>query len=432
MKRVLCLILALITLLSLFSLYSCSQPQGGGESVNETAAESGEEKLPDETDGGKTPAQSGNSSPYSVFDPLTSSKKTAEPMVKVSDIADQYKVSLKNGVTFDPLTCPYFEISGFPSLEENKSYYRMLLADASKYPSGVNGNATKSAGGRIRFRTNSSNMTISVTLSSNPDIPYMTVLGSAGIDIYKGTGSAKTYFDSIYPSKGSSRYTETIKLSGSTEEYTLVLPLYSAISNLTISLDTTAQVGKPTPYTYEKPVVFYGSSITQGCSASRPGTSYTDVVTRMLDANLVNLGFSGGAKGEQIVADYIAGLEMSAFVLDYDYNASSVDDLKNTHYNFYKTIRDAHPDIPIIIMTKNNVAMSTTDTNAKRRAVIKETYDKAVAAGDKNVYFIDGRYVYPEVARELCTVDGTHPTDIGMYYMAQAVYPILKQALEGK
>ena len=260
----------------------------------------------------------------------------------------------------------------------------------------------------------------------------MTVLGSAGIDIYKGTGSAKTYFDSIYPSKGSSRYTETIKLSGSTEEYTLVLPLYSAISNLTISLDTTAQVGKPTPYTYEKPVVFYGSSITQGCSASRPGTSYTDVVTRMLDANLVNLGFSGGAKGEQIVADYIAGLEMSAFVLDYDYNASSVDELKNTHYNFYKTIRDAHPDIPIIIMTKNNVAMSTTDTNAKRRAVIKETYDKAVAAGDKNVYFIDGRYVYPEVARELCTVDGTHPTDIGMYYMAQAVYPILKQALEGK
>lgn len=422
----LCMLLALITLFSLFSLYSCSTPEEGGQNVNETQGENGGEELPEET---QKPVQTGNSSPYSVFDPLKPSKKKAEAMVKISDIAAQYKVSDKNGVTFDPITCPYFEISGFPSIEQNKSYYRMLLSDASKYPSGVNGNATKSAGGRIRFRTNSSSITITVTLSSNPDIPYMTVLGSAGIDIYKGTGSAKAYFDSIYPQKGSSRYTETLKLSGSTDDYTLVLPLYAAISNLTIALDAGAQIGKPTPYAIEKPIVFYGSSITQGCSASRPGTSYTDVVTRMLDANLVNLGFSGGAKGEQIVAEYIAGLEMSAFVLDYDYNASSADELRKTHYEFYKTVRTAHPDIPIIIMTKNNVAMSTTDTNAKRRDVIKATYDKAVADGDKNVYFIDGRYVYPEVARELCTVDGTHPTDIGMYYMAQAVYPILKEAL---
>lgn len=413
MKKYLSLLLAFILVLSLFSFVSCSKKNDTDGDVN---------KEPDET------VAETNGLPYSVFDEPKDSTDTTEPMVKISAVDKKYLVNSK-GSTFDPLRCPYFDVSGFSYLEENGNYYRMKRADSSKYPADVRDLADNTAGGRIRFRTDSSYMKISVKLSHSSTFTHMTIRGASGIDVYKGTGSNKTFVKTVSPDKTSTVVSETVNLEGVETEYTLVLPLYTGISSLTITLDPKASIGEPTEYAVEKPVVFYGSSITQGCSASRPGTNYADVVTRMLDANLVNLGFSGAAKGEQVVADYIAGIEMSAFVLDYDYNADSPDHLKSTHYNFYKTVRTAHPDVPIIIMTKNNVAISDDDTNAQRRAVIKETYTKAVSEGDKNVYFIDGQYVYPEIARDLCTVDGTHPSDLGMYYMAQALYPVLKEAL---
>ncbi|MBE6718563.1 MAG: hypothetical protein E7574_04845 [Ruminococcaceae bacterium] len=426
MKKTLSLLLTVIMLFSTICMSSCSKEpvNNPADTTNNQETNGNEENTPPKTNTGE------ENLPVSSFDKPVSSDKTPADMVNVSDIADQYKVSDKNGVTFDPLTCPYFDITGFPYLAENKSLYRLLLSDAENYPQGVSSHADRTAGGRIRFRTNSESMTISVTLGTVPNMSYMTVLAIGGIDIYTGTGSNKTWIKSVYPQSGMSRYTQTIELPGTATDYTLVLPLFASIKSITIAVDKDAQIGTPTPYKYEKPIVFYGSSIVNGCSASRPGTSYPEVVTRMLDANLVNLGFNGAAKGEQIIAEYIAGLEMSAFVLDYDYNASSAEDLLSTHYKFYKTVRDAHPDIPIIIMTKTNVVISDSDGNATRRKAIKNTYDKAVKEGDKNVYYIDGRYVFPEVARDLCTVDGTHPTDLGMYYMAQAVYPILKSALE--
>lgn len=428
MKKTLSLLLVIVMILSAFVMTSCSSPNDSSDlPSNEDDQETEKNTQTDVKNDGVKQNPEGF---YSVFDEPKSSELTPPDMVNISDIAGQYKVNDKGGTNFDPLTCPYFEISGFPDIEANKNYYRMLESDSSKYPSGVAGNSQKSAGGRIRFRTNSKSMTINVTLISTMDIPHMTVTGARGIDIYTGTGSAKKYLKTIVPKNGASRYSETINLSGNATDYTLVLPLYAGIGTLQIALDKDAKIGAPTPYKYEAPVVFYGSSITHGCSASRPGTSFTDVVTRMLDANLVNLGFNGSAKGEQVVAEYIAKLEMSAFVLDYDYNATSVDELKNTHYNFYKTVRDAHPDLPIIIMTKCNVEISNSDVNAQRRAVIKSTYDKAVSEGDKNVYFIDGQYVYPAIARELCTVDGAHPTDLGMYCISQALYPVLKDVLE--
>ena len=97
---------------------------------------------------------------------------------------------------------------------------------------------------------------------------------------------------------------------------------------------------------------------------------------------------------------------MSAFVYDYDHNGG-IDNLRATHYNFYKVIRDAQPDVPIIMISRFSQGYSCTEAEAaERRAIIKATYDKAVAAGDKNVYFIDGADVYPAEYREFCLVDG--------------------------
>ena len=149
----------------------------------------------------------------------------------------------------------------------------------------------------------------------------------------------------------------------------------------------------------------------------------------MLGANLVNLGFSSSAKGETIVAETIARIKMSAFVYDYDHNGD-IANLRKTHYDFYKVIRQAQPDVPIIMISRFSWGYSDSDDALnQRRDIIKTTYKKAVAEGDKNVYFIDGADVYPKEYRGACLVDGTHPNDLGMYFVANAIYPVLKDAL---
>ena len=92
----------------------------------------------------------------------------------------------------------------------------------------------------------------------------------------------------------------------------------------------------------------------------------------------------------------------------------------------YKTVRDKNPDLPIIIVSRQWPYPGEDDA---RHAVIEATYKKAVEDGDKNVYFLDGYSVYGEYNRDLFTTDGVHQNDLGMYAMAKALYPTVKEVL---
>ena len=48
-----------------------------------------------------------------------------------------------------------------------------------------------------------------------------------------------------------------------------------------------------------------------------------------------------------------------------------------------------------------------------------------------NVYFIDGGRFFPAPMKDLFCVDNLHPNDLGHYYMAKAIYPVLARALKG-
>jgi len=128
------------------------------------------------------------------------------------------------------------------------------------------------------------------------------------------------------------------------------------------------------------------------------------------------------------MADYINTLDMGAFVYDYDHNAPTVEHLAKTHKPFFERIREAHPDIPILMMTRP--AEIYYDDYKARREVVRATYDVAVAAGDKNVYFIDGETFYGETNRNLCSIDGCHPNDLGFFRMANVIRPTLEKMLE--
>ena len=154
--------------------------------------------------------------------------------------------------------------------------------------------------------------------------------------------------------------------------------------------------------------------------------SYQVIVSRKFDCNHINLGFSGNARAEDVMIDYVKSLDMSVFVYDYDHNAPNVEHLRNTHEKMFKAVRAAHPDLPIIIMPRPKGML--TEEEQERRNVIETTYKNAIESGDKNVYYISG-----EELTELCgnegKVDGTHPTDLGFSSMANAVCRVIKDLI---
>lgn len=288
------------------------------------------------------------------------------------------------------------------------------------------------AGGAIRFRTNSPCLTLRAKLWYTNDMNHMPRGGSAGFDLYQRNADGKEqYLSTAHPSaanlQGELFETKLGTVNGNAfADFTLYLPLYSGVESLELGIAPGSELLPPPPQAFTKPVVFYGSSITQGGCASRPANNYTTMLCRAIDAPQVNLGFSGSAKGEIAVAEAIAELEMTAFVFDYDHNADSVDDLKQTHEPFFQKIRAAHPDLPIIIITS---PPKTSPFPKERREVIKATCDRAAAAGDKKVWFIDGAELFGEAGINYCTVDGVHPNDLGFYQMYLRVLPTLKTAL---
>lgn len=309
-----------------------------------------------------------------------------------------------------------------------KAPYARVPADIAETVSqGVAYLAKNTAGIRARFRTDSPYIAIHAEWDAFTPMNHMPALGTSGFDLYALIGGEQSYYCSFIPPFNPTKgYESMTRTDGVMRDYILNFPLYNPVSALYIGVKEGSLIEPASDYSIDTPAVFYGSSITQGGCASRPGTCYQNILSRALDMDYVNLGFSGNAKGEKEIAEYIASLKMSAFVCDYDHNAPSAEHLKATHYPLYATIREKHPDTPYIIITKPDYH----DSEAPRRAACFETYARAIAEGDKNVYFIDGASLFAGPESEGCTVDGCHPNDLGFFRMASGILPTFKRTLK--
>ena len=210
-------------------------------------------------------------------------------------------------------------------------------------------------------------------------------------------------------------------------QITINFPLYSDVKELYIGLKDGCMLKEPKPYKNKKPIVYYGSSITQGACASRPGMSYQEIVSRAFDCDYINLGFAGSAMAEDSMIEYIKNLDMSVFVYDYDHNAPSSEHLEKTHEKMFKAIRRQKPLLPVIIMPRPKYFL--TEGEKIRRDIIQKTYNNAVLSGDKNVYFIDG-VALTGLCRDSGTVDNSHPTDFGFASMAKALSEVIADILQ--
>ena len=331
----------------------------------------------------------------------------------------------KTGLVFYNMDDEPFVIYGGIRRGEDGMLYRLPREVAKRTSPGVNALCTNTAGGRVRFRTDSKRVAIIAKYFDITLFPHFAITGSVGLDLY----ADNIFMGSFTPpvSMPNNAYESVVPIEGERceREITIDLPLYSDLGELYIGLDEGATLGAPTPYKHEKPIVYYGSSVTQGGCASRPGTTYQAYLTRWLDWDHINLGFSGSAKAEESIAEYMASIEnMGVFVCDYDHNSPSAAYLDATHMPLYRKIREKNPTLPIIFMER--VTRDYDREDVLRREVTVRTYETAVAEGDKNVYYVKPLDVIPFAAEE-GTVDRIHPTDLDFYFMAKTLLPTLEE-----
>ena len=282
------------------------------------------------------------------------------------------------------------------------------------------------AGARLRFKTNAKKFSIKINFEK--------ISVDIGMAIYAAQSAAVMingrYAGLALPVKQYNvpeAYGEFQK-DDSLEQVTVFLPRNEVITDIVLEFPDDAEVLPADPYTYSKPLLYYGSSITEGAHVSRVTNAYNALLSAWLDTDYYNLGFSGSAKGEEPLAHYISSLDISAFIMDYDHNAPDAEHLQKTHKPFFDIVRKAKPQLPILLMTRPDFDYDT--ECPKRREIIRNTYNQAKAEGDNNVYFIDGETFFGNEDRHYCTSDLIHPNDLGMYRMAKTIYPVLKEILE--
>lgn len=351
----------------------------------------------------------------------------------MSDIAKidknfEVKAPLNDDDNLDFYPVPNDKIALYGVFYENDRFVRVPKEVADINSDAVARLYKNTAGGRLRFSTNSKKIKIIVEWEARGALRHMPSTGVCGFSLQED------YKD------GNNRYVATFippydSLKGYESEYvfeeekerdlTIYFPLYNEVKSLTLAIDKGATLGKGLPYKNIKPILYYGSSITQGGCASRPDNSYESIISKWNNIDHINLGFSGGCRAEEPISNYMAGLDVSIFVCDYDHNAPTVEFLQNTHFKLYETIRSKNKSVPILFVSRPNFTMN----HEERLKVIKSTYNKAKKLGDNKVYLLDGKKLFGK-EYNLCTVDGTHPNDIGFYFMAKAINKMLEKIIK--
>ena len=253
------------------------------------------------------------------------------------------------------------------------------------------------------------------------------VAGPSSTLVLLEDGGAWAFAGSLIPQDtAADSFEASVSLPGGMQELLVYLPLYAEVRSLELGLEDGCAVSPAAAP--ERHVVFYGSSITQGGCAPRPGVSYPAIVSRRLGVSFTDLGFSAGARAEAPILDYLCTLPMDALVFDYDHNAPDADALEQTHLPAYNLLRAKRPALPILLAS---APLALPDAEwLRRRQIVLETYRYAKAHGDARVGFVDGAAMYPPALRAECSVDGIHPNALGMHCMADAFEPQLRSLLQ--
>ncbi len=327
-------------------------------------------------------------------------------------------------------------IVGFEWIKQDSVYRRLPIHPQWKITKDVDWLASHTAGGQVRFNTNSKIIYVRVELTEKSGMYHMPATGQSGFDLYIKENGFQRYFMTTRFHQDSICYQSQLFKSNENKfhDFTINFPLYNGVKSLQVGVEKESTIQAPSAFSFFGKFVIYGTSITQGGVVSRPGMAYTNILSRKFDAQFVNLGFSGSGKGESAMAHLINQIsDVSFIILDYEANANET--IINTLSPFVTILRKKHQDIPILIMSKIKFSGAFETSNHEllmsNLKFQMNLVSKRKAAGDKNIYFLDGSKVLGEDYYE-CTVDGVHPSDLGSRRIADALAAAIENILIGK
>lgn len=251
---------------------------------------------------------------------------------------------------------------------------------------------------------------------------HMPATGVSGVDLYTKFNGKPRWLATVRPAEQKVIATLVADMPAERRQFMLNLPLYNGVKSLEIGVPKGATFAPIAPRK-EKPVLIYGTSITQGGCASRPGLAWPAILGRKLDRPMLNFGFSGNGKMEVEVARFLAEIDASIFVLDCLANMGRVAVTPST-IAVVKVLREAHPKTPILFLEEhpwddNYILPQRAENHAQRIRDFRAAHDKLVADGVTNLHYRTGEDLDGNDSE--ATVDGNHPNDLGMMRHAEAL-----------
>jgi len=316
---------------------------------------------------------------------------------------------------------------------ESPNFHRIDTAKYHNLPPAVKKLYTHSAGQFVTFRTNSSTLSIDWKTADarlgNNSTPIMT----RGFDVYVKEPNGWRFAGVARPhlNKSKSSFTMVENMTKTEKEFLLYFPLYKELLSFQLRLDEDATFTS-TVQQHKKKIVVYGSSIVHGASASRPGLAYPAVLSRRMDADVINLGVSGNARMELEIAQMINDIkDVDLIVMDCVPN-SSPQQVKERTFAFVQKLREAHPNTPILLIESITRQIGNYDQKWKQRlqeqnANFRTEYERLITAGYKNLFYLPTDHLIGDDHEG--TVDGTHPTDVGFERMVQIIQPEIEKIL---
>lgn len=313
------------------------------------------------------------------------------------------------------------------------TYHRIDSSVFEMLPKRVAGLATNSAGIQIGFQTDSRAIRVRWVLHDYVRLYNMTPLAINGLDLYGWNGEKWQYVSSARPAKDSNDIIVISNLDGRMRHYRLFLPLYSSVKSLEIGVNPQATISKSDKKLLpSRKVVVYGTSITQGASASRPGMAWTSIISREMNIEMFNLGFSGSAKMEPALADVLASMDAEMYILDCVPNMTA-EMIRERAIPFVQRLRKFKPNIPILMI--ESIIREHSHWNqvigkqmTAQNLAFREVYDQLIKDGFKDIHYIDAKDLMGNDHE--ATIDGTHLTDLGFMRFSEVVIKELRRLMK--
>jgi len=327
-----------------------------------------------------------------------------------------------------------FELIGKGFADTESPYDRLPSSLHGKTRPGVWSLSKNCSGLAIRFCTNSTIIAAKWEVTGDVVMNHFAPSGIKGLDLYCLKNGKWQFVNSARPSGKITTTTIINNMPGTDLEYMMYLPLYDGLANLEIGVKSSASIVNPTVDSprKEKPVVFYGTSITQGGCASRAGMSYPNQLSRMLNRQIINLGFSGNGQLDLEIAEAMVDIDASCFVMDCLPNVT-IDQMNEKYARFLQIIRKKRPDVPILLVETILFPHMYFDQTVfsllhKKNEVLKEIYANQKKMNDKHIYYIKAEKLIGNDFE--ATVDGIHLTDLGFLRIAENLYPVIRKIIK--